>query len=91
MDENGTPFSSDTEREIFITNYYRNIYKKPASEPVDLSGCIERFLGPEILNNKIVVESKLSKSEIKLLENPLTLAELDEAAKNATKKNPLQE
>ena len=65
------------------SDYFQNIYKILNSEPADLSGCIEQFLGPDILANPILKNSKLSPAESAKLELPLSLSELDAAVKQA--------
>ena len=49
--EMGEPFTTANESERFIVDYFKKIYKKPNTEPSDLSGCIDEFLGPEILKS----------------------------------------
>ena len=48
-----------------------------------MSGCIEQFLGLDILANPILKNSKLSPAESAKLELPLSLSELDAAVKQA--------
>jgi hypothetical protein len=69
----------------FIYNYFSNVYKKPDDQRADYTGCIEEFLGPEILENKIVVDSKLKADEADLFEGQLSLDELDASVKEAKK------
>ena len=78
-------FSSKAERDEFIVSYYANLYTKPQNEPQSLGGCIEKFLGNDIVSHPIVHGSILTNSERLKLENPLTLFELDEAVKQANK------
>jgi hypothetical protein len=75
--QNGVPFSCDQERKEYIREHFAKIYAKDPNEPEDLSGCIENFLGPEILNNPVVQNSKLSDAEKTALELPLTMEELN--------------
>ena len=86
-DNYGKPFINNDALSEFVVNYFQCIYTKSTDEPADLSGCIENFLGPEILANNIVVNSKLSKNEAAQLEIPLSLFELDEASKQANTKS----
>ena len=55
--EMGEPFTTANESERFIVDYFKKIYKKPDTEPSNLSGCIDDFLGPEILDHEIVKSS----------------------------------
>ena len=47
------------------------------------NGCIADFLGHEIVNNPIVVASRLSADRANSLETPLSLLELDQSIKEA--------
>jgi hypothetical protein len=58
----GTEFQSDKDRENFIYEYYRNLYKKPDAAPLD-PDCIEKFLGADICNSSNVRNSKLTERE----------------------------
>jgi len=60
---NGTPFFNDEERKEYIREHFAKIYAKDPNEPDDLTGCIETFLGDDILNNPIVQSSRLSEAE----------------------------
>ena len=84
-DERGNPFNSVPEMKDFVTKFYADIYRKPVTEPADLEGCIENFLGPEILNHPVVRNSKIPQNDANLLELPFTLQELDESAAEANK------
>jgi hypothetical protein len=75
----GTKYTTDAERNEGIVSFFENIYRKPADEPSDLSNCIENFLGHEIINNQIVMNSKISQNEFDILESPLSVNELDES------------
>ena len=79
----GNEFQTKSERDEFIVSYYEKLYTKPADDPDNLNGCIDNFLGPTILTHPIISASKLTQSENEKLDLPLTLFELDEAAKNA--------
>ena len=59
----GSPFQSDRDRNEFIANSYRDIYKKSKDEPDDFSGCIDDFLGPQICQHNLVKQSKLTLPE----------------------------
>ena len=86
----GNAFSSKADRDEFIVQYYEKLYTKPLIEPDDLSGCIDSFLGPEILAHPLVKNSILTKDEQLKLESPLTLLNLTKPLKMLTK-NPRRE
>ena len=76
-----TPIGTST----YIVQYYAKLYEKPLAEPDSLEGCIEGFLGPDIISHPIVANSILTRKEQRKLESPLTLFELDEAVKQSNK------
>ena len=80
-------FEDDISREKFIVDTFREIYKNPSSEPDDLSGCIEKFLGKTVLEHPIVQNSRLTPTEKAELERPFEISELDTAIKNANLKS----
>ena len=85
-DDNGNPFNSDQSRNDYIRNYYANIYKtKPDREQITID-TVPDFLGPDITNNPILTQSKLNLQEKDLLENPITVAELDIAIEKCKSK-----
>ena len=49
LDDAGINFASDSERNEYIVRYYAKLYEKPLAEPDSLEGCIEGFLGPDIM------------------------------------------
>jgi exonuclease III len=79
-DNTGTEFSSDPERDEFIGNFYRDLYKKPANDSDDVNplpeNVIEEFL-EEVSTNPAVTASKLSDHERNRLESDLKIEELD--------------
>jgi exonuclease III len=77
------PFQSERARNEYIVQYFENIYKVPENSPNDFSGCIQAFLGPEICNNPIVTSCILNQAEADLLDNNISLQELDESVKEA--------
>jgi len=79
----GAPFLSDNDRKEYIREHFASIYKKNPNEPNDLRGCIENFLGEEILNNPVVTESRLSEEETTTLDAPLSMEELNKAVEGA--------
>ena len=82
-DSAGNPFESECDRVNYIVDFYKKIYTKPSTEPNDLSGCINRFLGDVIINHPVVQNSILSESEKQKLEKDFSIIELDLAIKNA--------
>jgi hypothetical protein len=81
--EGGAPFFNDIDRKEFIREHFAKIYKKDPNEPNDLRGCIENFLGEEILNNPVVAESRLNEEECTTLDAPLSMEELNRAVEGA--------
>ncbi len=77
--ENGTDFISSTERENYITNYYRELYQNKDNVNIQNDG-ITNFLG-DVATYPDVINSKLTENEKLDLERPLSLAELDTSAK----------
>ena len=74
--EDGTQFSSTTERNEYIFNYYKNLYKKTGN---GTASSIEDFLGPEILSKPHVINSKIPENISATLETNLTLMELEKS------------
>jgi hypothetical protein len=50
-DYDGRPFNNSTDQREFIYNHFVDSFKKNPLEPDSLEGCIENFLGVEILNH----------------------------------------
>ena len=73
------PFQSKDDRNKFITDFYKNLYKDENRAEGSFEGCIERFLGPEVLNNPIVQNAKLNETEKLNLEAVFSLGELDKS------------
>jgi hypothetical protein len=46
--DDGSCYSSESEKIEGIVSYYEKIYRKPVGDKNNLSNCIEDFLGPEI-------------------------------------------
>ena len=80
-DNNGLPFTNKTDKDKFISDYYKNIYKKKSTY---LN--IENFLGPELFNSDKTNNRKLSEFEKYSLEKPISIQELDEIVYKCTKK-----
>ena len=80
----GSDFTSASEQNEHIVSHFENIYKLPANHVHNVTGCIENFLGEELLQNQIILNSNITAGESAILEGALTLAELDQAL-NETK------
>jgi exonuclease III len=76
----GSPFQSEEERNQYIYNCFQEIYQNQDAGDLP-DNIIEDFLGQDIANNDIVLNSKLTDEESAWLDRPLTLAELDISAK----------
>jgi exonuclease III len=82
--DDGSPFDNASERNEFIRSFYESLYKVPDElKNVEFEGCIEKFLGNDIVNNPIVAGMKLSAEERDQLDSPLTLDELDLSLKDS--------
>jgi exonuclease III len=81
LDDTGSAFNTDEDRKRYITDYYAQIYKVKDDTTDDTPGCIERFLGPVILDSPEVQNSRLNDRQRESLETNLTIAELDESIK----------
>jgi Reverse transcriptase (RNA-dependent DNA polymerase) len=79
-DNDGLPFGEGPDRNNYILDFYRNLYKLPAGSD-EPKPSIESFLGEEICNLKIVRDSVLTEDERNLMDRDLSLSELDEAVK----------
>jgi exonuclease III len=79
----GEQFLSPNERKNFIRDHFANSYKKPHTEPDNLQGCIEQFLGEEILRHPLVQNLKLDINEKIRLEQEISRDELDLALDGA--------
>lgn len=79
--EDGSDFESDLAREEFITSYFKKVYSLKENVQQEVTGCIENFLGPELLNSPIVLNSKLTEQEKASVDNDLSLEELDQSIK----------
>jgi hypothetical protein len=54
----GEPCKSDLQRNDYIALYFEDIYRKDSTEPENFHGCVEKFLGDEIVANPIVQNSR---------------------------------
>jgi hypothetical protein len=73
----GSPYLSEDDKVEGIVTYYENIYCIPTSDCMNYTNCIEKFLGPDILQHPIVINSKLSLEEKERLDAPFSIEELD--------------
>jgi exonuclease III len=62
-DDEGNVFSSNSARGKYIVDFFSKIYRKPACDKNRPENTIENFLGPEIINNPVVQNSKLTDVE----------------------------
>jgi hypothetical protein len=72
-DNNLNQFVSLKEQKDYIRNHFANSFKKPQDEPENLQGCIERFLGDNILEHPSVRNLKLSNIEKNRLELEISM------------------
>jgi Reverse transcriptase (RNA-dependent DNA polymerase) len=79
--DTGTKFVDDASRREFILSFYTKLYSGEGQ--VSNIGDIESFLGPDILNNPIVVNSKLSEQLRVEMDANLSLEELDASISSA--------
>jgi hypothetical protein len=75
--KDGSPYLTEEDKVEGIVSYYEDIYRKPITDRASYSGCIENFLGIDIISSPIVVNSKLTDTEKTTLDSPLTIDELD--------------
>jgi exonuclease III len=80
--DNGLPFNNTKERNDYIVNYYKDLFTLKPEAKNDVRGAIERFLGPEILENPVVKNSKLTDAESLRIGNNFTVNEFDEVVKD---------
>jgi hypothetical protein len=84
--DDGSGFETQLEREEFICGFYENIYSQ--NQGIDLSDTvIEEFLGPEICNNVVTLNSKLLDVEKNIFEREISLQELDIAVQKLNEKS----
>jgi hypothetical protein len=76
----GSAFESTAARQDYTNDFYQTIYT-PDQGNIELTPTvIEDFLGFEICNSSVVLESKLSNEESAFYDLAFTLQELDKAA-----------
>jgi Reverse transcriptase (RNA-dependent DNA polymerase) len=85
-DDTGNDFPSDEDRKKYITAYYANIYAVKEDTTENTPGCIEHFLGPDICNHPEVANSKISREQSDILDQDISIEELDTAIKDMNSK-----
>jgi hypothetical protein len=78
--ENGLDFGSEEDRKEYVRDFYKKLYKSPGCDSVFSDTCFKDFLGEEILNSRLVQDSKIPVDISDNFENPLTIEELDKSA-----------
>jgi Reverse transcriptase (RNA-dependent DNA polymerase) len=86
-DNQGNDFQRSDDRESFIYNYFKNVFAIQGEKKRDMVGRIETFLGQEICNHPVVLNSKLTEQEKNSLELNFTVPELDEVIKDLNTKS----
>jgi hypothetical protein len=90
-DNNCVRFRSDSARKEYITDYYRDIYSITPGEVNAYEGCVADFLGPDIVNNREILNKKVPVELRNDFESDLSEAELDmalEKMRNASAGGP---
>jgi hypothetical protein len=89
LDDRGEAFRDEAARDEYICQFYQRIYSPAAgtANRVLEENCIENFLGPEICNNPIVLNSKLTEAEKNMFDANITLQELDIAVQKLNEKS----
>jgi len=85
--DDGSPYNSREQQIEGIVSYYEKLYKKPVNERINYEGCIEEFLGPDIVNSTLVQGSLLTVNERNELDRPLTIDEIDKSMEKANFKS----
>jgi hypothetical protein len=76
-DDNGNAFINAADRNEYVRDFYAKLYRVPDGQPANVEGCIENFLGPEILNSRLIADSKIPANKAQELESDITIEELD--------------
>jgi hypothetical protein len=71
--------------EIVFYNFYAKLYSIPEGQEPAAENCIEDFLGPEICNSRLVMDSKIPEQKRLELEQDITIQELDISAAQGNK------
>jgi len=78
--EDGQNFKNENERKAYVREFYKNLYKTPECDLEFNENCIEEFLGEEIINSRLVLDSKIPADLSENFEQQLSLEELDKSA-----------
>jgi hypothetical protein len=85
VDADGRPFQTADARKEYIRSYYQELYATPVDEPENLEGCIEEFLGQDILSSSLVKDSIIPPDLREELEPQFTIEELDASAQQGNR------
>jgi hypothetical protein len=83
----GEHFHSANEQKNYILSHFAESFKKPQNEPENLQGCIERFLGNDLVNHPLVLNLKLDVNEKQRLDQEISREELNIALYGANCKS----
>jgi hypothetical protein len=83
--DNGADFSNTKDRAAYIESYYKEVYKKPPTPPLE-QNCIQNFLG-DVAAHPTVTGAKLTFDEQQELDRPLSLDELEKSIQKANMKS----
>ncbi len=78
--EDGSDFPTEEERKAYVRDFYRKLYQKPICDNNFNEDCIENFLGEDIINSRLVQDSKIPPDISENFEEPLSIEELDISA-----------
>jgi hypothetical protein len=67
--------------------YYEELFKKPDTDIVDYTNCVQNFLGPAIMGSAIVQGSMLTDTVRNSLDQPLTIEEINKSMEKANFKS----
>ena len=81
-DDTGSKFYSDLDQGEYIAKFFENLYTAPPDEDLVSDTLVEDFLGEAICSSDMVRNSKLTRSEFDMLEQALTVEELDKSINN---------
>ena len=81
-DDTGSKFYSDLDQGEYIAKFFENLYRAPPDEDLLSDTLVEDFLGEAICSSDMVRNSKLTRSEFDMLEQALTVEELDKSINN---------
>ncbi len=76
---------SEDDRKEYVRDFYKKLYKSPECDRVFNDTCIEDFLGEEILNSRLELDSKIPQDISENFENQLTIEELDKSAEQGNR------